>query len=121
MFKVSNLCCGGKCKALLLVLRPRKESAGHDLRPEFRKSDALLWVDAEDALYNLVELVRNGKYGLEKVGVCKVCREGLVTQVGLLPGVASCCKVDKDDAERPDIVRCSVIGGELVAKATLAL
>lgn len=93
------------------------ESSAEDDGPsELLEGDAFARVRIKDLSEDGVEFVREGKDGLEKVGVTEVGGVGLVAGVSSLPGVASTGEVDEDHAEGPDVV-----GGRLVAGRAGAL
>lgn len=78
--------------------------------PQFGKLDSSGRVGIEDPPQNGVQLVRDGKNGPEEVGILHEGTEGRVLQRGLFPRVASASQVHEDDAQRPDVIGCRLVG-----------
>lgn len=78
--------------------------------PKFGKFDSSRRVGIEDPPQNGIQLVRDGKNGPQEVGVLHESAEGRVLQGGLLPRVAATGQVDEDDAQRPYVIGCRLVG-----------
>lgn len=59
-----------------------------------------------------MELVGDGKDGLEEVCITAVSCKGGVVEGGLLPWVTATGEVDEDDTKSPDVVGCGGVAGE---------
>lgn len=87
------------------VLGLRKARTIEDEMPEFRQGDSVHRVELEDALYNVVELIREWENACQEVRILDEGSKSLVGGCGrTLPGIATTGEVDEDDTQRPDIV-----------------
>jgi len=94
--------------------------ARSDAALELGNSDALAWIHLKDEAENRVELGGDWKDAAEEVGLGHESTEGAVGGVGPLPWVAAAGEVDEDDAEGPDIVGNSIVGGGRTRSGLLA-
>lgn len=65
----------------------------------------MLRAGVEDAGQDVIQVIRHGEDGLEKIpglGIGSVCR---VLERGLLPRVTPTGQVDQDNSEAPNIIR----------------
>lgn len=87
------------------VLGLRKARTIEDEMPEFRQGDSVHRVKLEDALYDVVELIREWENACQEVWVLDKGPESLVGGCGrTLPGIATTGEIDENDTQRPDIV-----------------